>query len=171
MSQTRARTYELSAESRPDEPERSVRPLSLAEFIGQRAARKNLKVFIEAAKTRGEALDHVLFVGPPGLGKTTLAQIVARELGVNFRSTAGPVDRACGPDLAARISRSRRTRLRLIDGDPPLCPAVCGIPPAMETTPLGLGMRPRRLVKIELRPNSPLGGPPAPALKQAGEDG
>ena len=91
MSQTKPRTYTLDAGGRPDDPDASLRPLSLADFIGQRAARSNLRVFIEAAKARGDALDHVLFVGPPGLGKTTLAQIVARELGVNFRSTAGPV--------------------------------------------------------------------------------
>src|SRR6266568_4078419 len=82
-----------------DIAEASLRPLRLAEFIGQEQARANLRVFIEAARTRGEALDHVLLVGPPGLGKTTLAQIVARELGVNFRSTSGPVIAKAG-DLA-----------------------------------------------------------------------
>ena len=71
-----------------DAAETSLRPQRLGEFIGQQQARSNLKVFIEAARTRREALDHVLFVGPPGLGKTTLAQIVARELGVNFRATS-----------------------------------------------------------------------------------
>src|ERR1700745_4192540 len=69
----------------------AMRPQSLTEFVGQAQARKNLSIFIEAAKKRGEALDHVLFVGPPGLGKTTLAQIVARELGGGFRATPGPV--------------------------------------------------------------------------------
>ena len=68
-----------------------LRPQSLKDFIGQQQARENLHVFIEAARARGEAMDHVLFFGPPGLGKTTLAQIVARELGVNFRATSGPV--------------------------------------------------------------------------------
>src|SRR5256714_15282996 len=73
-----------------DAAETSLRPQRLSEFIGQQQARANLSVFIEAARTRREALDHVLFVGPPGLGKTTLAQIVARELGVNFRATSRP---------------------------------------------------------------------------------
>jgi Holliday junction DNA helicase RuvB len=77
--------------------------LVLADFTGQEAARKNLKVFIEAARARREALDHVLFVGPPGLGKTTLAQIVARELGVAFHSTSGPVIAKAG-DLAAQLT-------------------------------------------------------------------
>src|SRR5688500_13627953 len=76
----------------------SLRPQRLSEFIGQQQARANLRVFIEAARQRKEALDHVLFVGPPGLGKTTLAQIVARELGVGFRATSGPViAKAGGP--------------------------------------------------------------------------
>ena len=84
-----------------DIAETSLRPQKLAEFIGQEQARRNLAVFIEAARARREPLDHVLFVGPPGLGKTTLAQIVARELGVNFRATSGPVIAKAG-DLAAR---------------------------------------------------------------------
>ena len=75
----------------------------MEEFIGQEQARANMRVFIEAAKERGDALDHVLFAGPPGLGKTTLAQIVARELGVNFRSTSGPVISKAG-DLAALLT-------------------------------------------------------------------
>ena len=75
----------VTAEERGEDAEVSLRPQTLDEFIGQAAARANLKVFVEAARGRGEALDHVLFVGPPGLGKTTLAQIMARELGVNFR--------------------------------------------------------------------------------------
>ena len=80
----------VTADKRPeDEP--AIRPQRLADFAGQEAARKNLGIFIQSARSRGDALDHVLFVGPPGLGKTTLAQIVARELGVNFRSTSGPV--------------------------------------------------------------------------------
>src|SRR5579875_3511101 len=87
------------SESRPVSPARaeedageaSLRPQTLAEFIGQKASRENLAVFIQAARGRGEALDHVLLHGPPGLGKTTLAQIVARELGVGFRATSGPV--------------------------------------------------------------------------------
>ena len=83
-----------------DAAEGSIRPSRLEEFVGQRALRDNLKVFIEAARTRGEALDHVLFYGPPGLGKTTLAQIVARELGVGFRATWAPSSR--GPAISRR---------------------------------------------------------------------
>ena len=92
----------ISAEKRPED-ETAVRPQLLADFAGQEAARKNLGVFIQSAKSRGEALDHVLFVGPPGLGKTTLAQIVARELGVNFHSTSGPVIGKAG-DLAGQLT-------------------------------------------------------------------
>ena len=79
----------VTPSARDEDSDLSLRPLALDDFTGQEAARANLKVFIEAAKKRGDALDHVLLVGPPGLGKTTLAQIVARELGVNFRSKIG----------------------------------------------------------------------------------
>ena len=82
---------DLTPIRQPDDPDAALRPKSLAEFVGQAGARENLRVFIEAAKARKEAMDHVLFFGPPGLGKTTLAQIVAKELGVGFRSTSGPV--------------------------------------------------------------------------------
>ena len=81
----------LTAARRPEDVDAALRPKSLDDFVGQKAARENLRVFIAAAKARGEALDHVLFFGPPGLGKTTLAQIVAREMGVGFRATSGPV--------------------------------------------------------------------------------
>jgi Holliday junction DNA helicase RuvB len=82
----------VSPERRSDDVgDTALRPQSLSDFVGQQQARKNLSIFIEAARKRGEALDHVLFVGPPGLGKTTLAQIVAKELGVGFRATSGPV--------------------------------------------------------------------------------
>src|SRR5215213_4544760 len=88
-----------SAETGRDDPlDVSLRPTGFSEFIGQAAARANLEVFIQAAKQRKSALDHVLFVGPPGLGKTTLAQIVARELGVAFRATSGPVIAKAGED-------------------------------------------------------------------------
>ncbi len=86
----------VTPERREEDAEVSLRPQRLSEFIGQQQARANLAVFIEAAKARKEALDHVLFVGPPGLGKTTLAQIVSRELGVNFRATSGPGHREGG---------------------------------------------------------------------------
>jgi holliday junction DNA helicase RuvB len=87
-----------------DAAEASLRPQTLAEFVGQKATRENLAVFIQAARARGEALDHVLLHGPPGLGKTTLAQIVARELGVGFRATSGPVIQRAG-DLAAILTK------------------------------------------------------------------
>ena len=101
---------------RPEEDlaETSRRPRRLSEFIGQQQARANLTVFIEAARARNEALDHVLFVGPPGLGKTTLAQIVSRELGVNFRATSGPVIAKAG-DLAALLTNLEERDVLCID--------------------------------------------------------
>jgi len=93
----------LNPEKRGEDMDTALRPETLDDFTGQAAARANLKVFIEAAKARGEALDHVLFVGPPGLGKTTLSQIMAKELGVNFRATSGPVIAKAG-DLAALLT-------------------------------------------------------------------
>src|SRR6202041_3414399 len=142
----------ISAERRPeDEP--PVRPQLLADFAGQEAARKNLGVFIQSAKSRGEALDHVLFVGPPGLGKTTLAQIMARELGVNFRSTAGPVIAKAG-DLAALLTNLEDRDVLFIDEIHRLNPAVEEILyPAMEDFQLDLiiGAGPAaRSVKIDL---------------------
>ena len=143
----------VTPERREDDPDSSLRPLVLSEFIGQRAARKNLQVFIDAAKTRGDALDHVLFVGPPGLGKTTLAQIVARELGVNFRSTSGPVIAKAG-DLAAQLTNLDERDVLFIDEIHRLNPAVEEILyPAMEDYQLDLiiGEGPAaRSVKIEL---------------------
>ena len=133
--------------------ETSLRPQSLDEFTGQKQARENLKVFIEAAKGRGEALDHVLFVGPPGLGKTTLAQIMAKELGVNFRSTSGPVIAKAG-DLAALLTNLEDRDVLFIDEIRRLSPAVEEILyPAMEDYQLDLiiGEGPAaRSVKIEL---------------------
>ncbi|MBK9082218.1 MAG: Holliday junction branch migration DNA helicase RuvB [Rhizobiales bacterium] len=142
-----------SPDRREDDADASLRPLSLVDFTGQEAARKNLKVFIEAARTRGEALDHVLFVGPPGLGKTTLAQIVARELGVNFRSTSGPVIAKAG-DLAAQLTNLEERDVLFIDEIHRLNPAVEEILyPAMEDFQLDLiiGEGPAaRSVKIDL---------------------
>ena len=143
----------LSPERRMDDIDQSIRPLSLDDFTGQAAARANLKVFIEAAKTRKHALDHVLFVGPPGLGKTTLAQIVAREMGVNFRSTSGPVIAKAG-DLAAQLTNLEENDVLFIDEIHRLSPAVEEILyPAMEDYQLDLmiGEGPAaRSVKIDL---------------------
>jgi Holliday junction DNA helicase RuvB len=143
----------IAPEKREDDLETSLRPLSLSEFTGQKAARANLQVFIEAAKSRGDALDHVLFVGPPGLGKTTLAQIIARELGVNFRSTSGPVIAKAG-DLAAQLTNLEERDVLFIDEIHRLNPAVEEILyPAMEDYQLDLiiGEGPAaRSVKIEL---------------------
>jgi Holliday junction DNA helicase RuvB len=106
-----------------DAAEASLRPQRLADFVGQEQARKNLGVFIAAARGRKEALDHVLFVGPPGLGKTTLAQIVARELAVNFRATSGPVIAKAG-DLAALLTNLEERDVLFIDEIHRLNPAV-----------------------------------------------
>src|SRR5919197_4951464 len=133
----------------------ALRPQLLSEFVGQAQARKNLSIFIEAARKRGEALDHVLFVGPPGLGKTTLAQIVARELGVNFRATSGPVIAKAG-DLAALLTNLEERDVLFIDEIHRLNPAVEEILyPAMEDFQLDLmiGEGPAaRSVRIELQP-------------------
>jgi Holliday junction DNA helicase RuvB len=143
----------VSGEKRQDDVDASIRPLSLDDFTGQEAARKNMRVFIEAAKSRGDALDHVLFVGPPGLGKTTLAQIVAREMGVNFRSTSGPVIAKAG-DLAAQLTNLEERDVLFIDEIHRLNPAVEEILyPAMEDFQLDLiiGEGPAaRSVKIDL---------------------
>jgi Holliday junction DNA helicase RuvB len=143
----------VTPERREDDSENSLRPLSLADFTGQAAARANLQVFINAARARGDALDHVLFVGPPGLGKTTLAQIVARELGVNFRSTSGPVIAKAG-DLAAQLTNLEERDVLFIDEIHRLNPAVEEILyPAMEDYQLDLiiGEGPAaRSVKIDL---------------------
>src|SRR5579863_7433803 len=143
-----------------DTLEASLRPKRLADFVGQQQARENLSVFIDAAKARAEALDHVLFYGPPGLGKTTLAQIVARELGVNFRSTSGPVLAKAG-DLAAILTNLEPRDVLFIDEIHRLNPAVEEILyPAMEDFQLDLiiGAGPAaRSVKIDLAPFTLIG--------------
>ena len=146
----------ITPETRADDSgETSLRPLTLGEFIGQDQARANLKVFIDAARGRNEALDHVLLSGPPGLGKTTMAQIVARELGVNFRSTSGPVIARAG-DLAALLTNLQARDVLFIDEIHRLSPAVEEILyPAMEDFQLDLiiGEGPAaRSVKIDLAP-------------------
>ncbi len=138
-----------------DESEGVLRPQKLGEFIGQMQARENLRVFIDAAGARKEALDHVLLFGPPGLGKTTLAQIVARELGVGFRATSGPVIARAG-DLAALLTNLEERDVLFIDEIHRLNPAVEEILyPAMEDFQLDLiiGEGPAaRSVKIDLPP-------------------
>jgi len=138
-----------------DSGEPTIRPLSLDDFVGQATLRRNLRVFIDSARGRGEALDHVLFHGPPGLGKTTLAQIVARELGVGFRATSGPVIARAG-DLAAILTNLQPRDVLFIDEVHRLAPAVEEILyPAMEDLQLDLiiGEGPSaRSVRIDLPP-------------------
>ena len=142
-----------SAKRDTDATEASLRPQTLAEFIGQEQARANLSVFIKAARDRGEALDHVLFAGPPGLGKTTLAQIMAKELGVGFRATSGPVIAKAG-DLAALLTNLEDRDVLFIDEIHRLSPAVEEILyPALEDYQLDLiiGEGPAaRSVRIDL---------------------
>ena len=146
----------LSRLSTPeDAAEASLRPQRLSDFIGQRASRENLAIFIAAARARGEALDHVLLHGPPGLGKTTLAQIVARELGVGFRATSGPVIQRAG-DLAAILTNLQPRAVLFLDEIHRLQPAIEEILyPAMEDFQLDLiiGEGPAaRSVRIDLPP-------------------
>ena len=140
---------------RIEDVDAALRPKSLDEFIGQEAARGNLRVFIEAARRRGEALDHVLFFGPPGLGKTTLAQIVAKEMGVGFRATSGPVIAKSG-DLAALLTNLDEGDVLFVDEIHRLNPAVEEVLyPAMEDRALDLmiGEGPSaRSVRIDLPP-------------------
>ena len=141
----------------PDEvsDDRALRPQSLDEFIGQAEARANLRVFVQSARMRGEAMDHVLFHGPPGLGKTTLAQIMARELGVGFRMTSGPVLAKAG-DLAAILTNLEPRDVLFIDEIHRLSPVVEEVLyPAMEDFALDLviGEGPAaRTVRIDLQP-------------------
>ena len=139
----------------PGDFDRALRPQMLDEFVGQAEARANLKVFIQSAKQRGEAMDHTLFHGPPGLGKTTLAQIMARELGVGFRMTSGPVLAKAG-DLAAILTNLEARDVLFIDEIHRLNPAVEEVLyPALEDFELDLviGEGPAaRTVRIELQP-------------------
>jgi Holliday junction DNA helicase RuvB len=143
----------LSPATRDDDADASLRPQKLAEFVGQAKARSNLQVFINAARSRGEALDHVLFVGPPGLGKTTLAQSWRVSSGVNFRATSGPVIVKAG-DLAALLTNLEDRDVLFIDEIHRLSPAVEEILyPAMEDYQLDLiiGEGPAaRSVRIDL---------------------
>src|SRR6187549_1545812 len=136
-----------------EDADAALRPKSLDEFVGQQAARENLRIFVNAARSRGEALDHVLFFGPPGLGKTTLAGIVAREMGVGFRATSGPVIAKSG-DLAALLTNLEDGDVLFIDEIHRLAPAVEEVLyPAMEDRALDLmiGEGPSaRSVRIDL---------------------
>ncbi|MEC3859690.1 Holliday junction branch migration DNA helicase RuvB [Mesobacterium sp. TK19101] len=145
----------LRPEPLPEDFDRALRPQSLDEFVGQAEARANLRVFVQSARQRGEAMDHTLFHGPPGLGKTTLAQIMARELGVNFRMTSGPVLAKAG-DLAAILTNLESRDVLFIDEIHRLNPVVEEVLyPAMEDFELDLviGEGPAaRTVRIELQP-------------------
>lgn len=148
-------TARLTSGDRQEEDlgEGSLRPQTLSDFIGQRPLRENLKVFIEATRARGEAMDHTLFYGPPGLGKTTLAQIVSRELGVGFRATSGPILQRAG-DLAAILTNLQPRDVLFIDEIHRLQPAIEEtLYPAMEDFKLDLiiGEGPSaRTVRIDL---------------------
>ncbi|HEU0220796.1 MAG TPA: Holliday junction branch migration DNA helicase RuvB [Paracoccaceae bacterium] len=145
----------ISPDPRGEDADTTLRPQSLDEFVGQKAARANLRVFIESARTRDAAMDHTLFYGPPGLGKTTLAQIIARELGVNFRTTSGPVLARAG-DLAAILTNLEARDVLFIDEIHRLNPVVEEILyPALEDFALDLviGAGPSaRTVRIDLPP-------------------
>ncbi|HXP95966.1 MAG TPA: Holliday junction branch migration DNA helicase RuvB [Telmatospirillum sp.] len=150
----------VAPEAALGEIEGSLRPLSFADFIGQKEACDNLRIFISAARSRGEALDHTLFFGPPGLGKTTLAQIVARELGVGFRATSGPIIAKAG-DLAALLTNLEPRDVLFIDEIHRLNPAIEEVLyPAMEDFQLDLiiGEGPAaRSVRIDLAPFTLIG--------------
>ena len=150
----------LRPDPMPEDNDRALRPQGLDEFIGQAEARANLKVFIQAARQRGEAMDHTSFYGPPGLGKTTLAQIISRELGVSFRMTSGPVLAKAG-DLAAILTNLEARDVLFIDEIHRLNPVVEEVLyPALEDFELDLviGAGPAaRTVRIELQPFTMVG--------------
>ena len=143
-----------------DKRDRALRPLSFGDFVGQKSAIANLKVYVEAARRRGEALDHLLLSGPPGLGKTTLSQIVSRELGVNFKSTSGPIISKAG-DLAALLTNLEPNDVLFIDEIHRLSPVVEEVLyPAMEDFELDLiiGDGPAaRSIKIDIAPFTLIG--------------
>lgn len=159
----------LSPNRQAEDADAALRPKTLAEFVGQAAAKDNLRVFIESAKSRREAMDHVLFFGPPGLGKTTLAQIVARELGVGFRATSGPVIAKAG-DLAALLTNLEQGDVLFIDEIHRLNPVVEEVLyPAMEDRALDLiiGEGPSaRSVRIDLPPFTLVGATTRQGLLQ-----
>ena len=159
----------LTSSRQPEDVDAALRPKTLDEFVGQAAAKGNLRVFIESAKSRREAMDHVLFFGPPGLGKTTLAQIVARELGVGFRATSGPVIAKSG-DLAALLTNLEAGDVLFIDEIHRLNPVVEEVLyPAMEDRALDLiiGEGPSaRSVRIDLPPFTLIGATTRQGLLQ-----
>ena len=159
----------LSSQRQPEDVDAALRPKTLDEFVGQAAAKGNLRVFIESARSRREAMDHVLFFGPPGLGKTTLAQIVARELGVGFRATSGPVIAKAG-DLAALLTNLEHGDVLFIDEIHRLNPVVEEVLyPAMEDRALDLiiGEGPSaRSVRIDLPPFTLIGATTRQGLLQ-----
>jgi holliday junction DNA helicase RuvB len=145
----------LTGKYLPEDEEKSLRPSKLSDYIGQEKVKENLGVFLEAARLRGESLDHVLFHGPPGLGKTTLAHIIAREMDVQVRTTSGPVIEKAG-DLAAILTNLERNDVLFIDEIHRLSPVVEEILyPAMEDFKLDIiiGQGPSaRTIKIDLAP-------------------